>query len=177
MSAQWYYFSPSGGLTGLQSPPPGSRPLLMATEWLLPPLISDLHKNFHAWNVAGLSPGVIVPERIWLQTDGSLAFSFTGDEAPRPQSPVGACAGLAAWLVLLDKWMETFVVIARARSVWTVSELAGALSFTSPALLPEPVLSLQPNNWERVARALAAAVADGPMTAEPQNRHWARQER
>ena len=44
--------------------------------------------------------------------------------APAPIAHVGLAQELAAWLVMLDKWMETFVVIARARAVWNADELA-----------------------------------------------------
>ena len=43
---------------------------------------------------------------------------------------------LASWFVLLDKWMETFVVIARARTVWSPNELATAMIFVNPLWLP-----------------------------------------
>jgi hypothetical protein len=80
---------------------------------------------------------------------------------------------LAAWLVLLDKWMETFVVIARARSIWSVQELAGALTFTSRPFLPAAIVHMPPDNWERVAQALAQAVGEGPLRGSSHlEKHW-----
>jgi hypothetical protein len=79
---------------------------------------------------------------------------------------------LAAWLVLLDKWMETFVVISRARATWTPLELAGALRFTTPPYLPAPLTTEPPDNWTRVAHALSVAIVDGPLAGAPQDRHW-----
>ena len=59
--------------------------------------------------------------------------------------------------------METFVVIARARAVWSVQELAGALTFTSKPFLPAALVYMPPDNWERVALALATAIGDGAL--------------
>ena len=70
---------------------------------------------------------------------------------------------LAAWFVLLDKWTDASVVIAHARAVWTVQELAGALTFTSKPFLPAALVYMPPHNWERVAMALAVAVGDGAL--------------
>jgi hypothetical protein len=64
---------------------------------------------------------------------------------------------------LLDKWMETFVIVARARQVWTPDELASAMTFVNPLWLPHALVAQPPNNWERVIRVLATAVADGPL--------------
>src|SRR5690606_11664069 len=79
---------------------------------------------------------------------------------------------IASWLVLLDKWMDTFVVVARARTVWTPNELAGAMIFVNPMWLPKALVAQPPNNWLRVVQALAAAVADRPLQGETNNRHW-----
>jgi hypothetical protein len=76
---------------------------------------------------------------------------------------VGMAPDMATWFVLLDKWMETFVVIARARTVWTPNELASAMTFVNPMWLPKSLLAQPPNNWVRVVRALAVAVSDGPL--------------
>jgi hypothetical protein len=55
-----------------------------------------------------------------------------------------------------------------------VAELAAALPFTAPVYLPPPLLALPPQNWGRVALALATAVADGPLKggAGRRDRHW-----
>jgi len=161
-------------LHSTSQPPAGTRPIAaMAGQWL-PPTISDLHYALHAWGEMGLSPGSIVPERVWCGSDGLLAFDFAPNRTPSPVAHVGLAQELAAWLVMLDKWMETFVVVARARAVWRADELAGALSFTTPAFLPRPLVHMPPDNWERVASALAVAIDDGDLTegTGQRNRHW-----
>jgi hypothetical protein len=70
--------------------------------------------------------------------------------------------------------METYVVIARARTMWNLRELASALSFVTPACLPTRLVAHPPNNWERVALALAMTIADGPIQGAPTNKHWQR---
>lgn len=154
-------------------PPAGLRPLATLRNELLPPVISRLHGSLHAWGELGLAPGPITPERIWCNTEGALAFAFERGTAPQPLTHVGLAQELAAWFVLLDKWMETFVVIARARAVWSVQELAGALTFTSPPFLPAALLYMPPDNWARVATALAEAVGDGELMGGPRTeQHW-----
>ncbi len=153
-----------GLLTYSQSPMTGFAPIYTLGASLLPPIVSQLHHNFHGWAEAGFSPGLVIPDRVWCSRDGELAFRFYGEEKPQPLTHVSLARELAAWLVMLDKWMETFVVVARAREVWNVAELAGALTFTSPPFLPRQLLDQGPENWERVANALAVAVADGPLT-------------
>ncbi len=143
---------------------------MQRTDWLLPPVITNLHQNFQAWGALGYSPGPITPNRIWLNADGALAF--VRNCQPKPLLAIGPAPDLAAWLVLLDKWMETFVVVARARAVWNVPTLAGALSFMSPAFLPSALVMYPPNNWTRVAHALAVALADRPLAGAPTDRHW-----
>src|SRR5690606_14802925 len=98
----------------------------------LPPLIGALHRNFAEWGKLGYSPGPILPERIWLGARGELAFSFAEGTSPQPALQVGIAPELAAWFVLLDNSMETFVVIARARATWPGEELARALIFLTP---------------------------------------------
>ncbi len=172
MSQSWWMVDEQGRVHETSAPPAESRPLNQATALLLPPLISHLHTSFHAWQMAGLSPGPVIPERLWINPAGGLAVKFAGGRSPERLYPVGAQAGLAAWLVLLDKWVETFVVIARARSIWNTAELAGALSFTTPSLLPAQLTRTAPDNWERVAVALARSVADGPLPGLHTDKHW-----
>jgi hypothetical protein len=167
-----YYYVEQGVLHHQTQPPGAAKPLLGQTERLLPPLISALHRSFQQWAVVNYSPGPVTPERVWFDEHGSLAFLFPGERAPRPLMTVGLAPDLAAWFVLLDKWMETYVIIARARSIWPVGELATALTFLTPAFLPHDLVYRPPDNWERVAQALAQAVADGPLTGSSQERHW-----
>lgn len=194
MSSRWCWIDAQGNLREATAPPAGSQTIAQATALLLPPLISSLHNHFHAWQRAGLSPGPVVAERMWVDPAGELSIEFKETQHPTAIYPVGAyqvgaypvgayrvgaMQGLAAWLVLLDKSVETFVVIARARAVWSPAELAGALSFTTPSLLPAQLVRTAPNNWERVAQALALAVADGPLdggrrTDAHTDRHWNR---
>ncbi|MBU6348572.1 MAG: hypothetical protein KGS73_00325 [Chloroflexi bacterium] len=151
------------------------RPLLALRSELLPPTISQLHASLSAWGAIGLSPGLITPDRIWgsLAGESALAFFFDPGCSPQPLGHLGMAQELAAWLVLLDKWMETFVVIARARSIWSVQELAGALTFTSRPFLPAAIVHMPPDNWERVAQALAQAVGDGPLRGSGHlEKHW-----
>lgn len=154
--------------------PGGAEPFLHAAPRLLPPQISTLHDAFHRWGALGLSPGLIRPNRIWLTPDATPLFGFSNGSRPAPLMQVGLGRELAAWLVLLDGHMETFVVVARARALWTVEELAHALIFLTPAYLPRELTAGNPATyrWERVARALAAAVVDGPLAGAPSDRHW-----
>lgn len=167
-----FYFIQAGTLQRSEQPPPHSAPFAQQGAALLPPLISALHENFAAWAQAGFSPGPIYATRIWVGRDGALAFRFPAHCAPQPLPVVGLAPDLAAWLVLLDQWMETFVVVARARSVWTPAQLGSAIPFLSPAYLPPELTGGQPETWQRLAAALALAVVDGPLSAAPANRHW-----
>lgn len=171
-----FYTAQAGVVRRHEQPPAGSAPLVVQGAALLPPLISDLHRNFAAWAATGSSPGPVCAQRLWIGRDGSLAWRYEPDEQPRPLSHTGLAADLAAWLVLLDKWMETFVVVARARSVWSPTQLAGALTFMTPTYLPPELLAQPPDNWVRTAQAVALAVADGPLTGESANRHWVKRE-
>lgn len=153
--------------------PPGDHAQLASNpQRLLPPMISDLHASFRAWGDAGLSPGPVTAERIWVSSRGHIAVEFQGKRRPVPLLQVGAAPDLAAWLVLLDCYMETYVVVARARATWTVGQLAGALCFMNAAYLPPPLTAMPAADWTRTATAVAAAVADGPLAGTPQNRHW-----
>lgn len=172
MSGQWYYFTTNQGLTATAAPPNESKPFRSAVEWIEPANLPQWHRSFQAWGDAHLSPGLVIPQRIWLAPDGVIAFHFGKDERPITQSAVGSHAGLAAWLVLLDKYIDTKQVIESACTVWSTVDLAGALAFTAPALLPAPLLTLSPQNWERLARALAQAVASRSLQ-RPQEDHAA----
>ena len=166
--ARWYWFDEVKSMTASPCHPPHSRPIAAAVEWMHPPIISDLHLSFARWTSAHMSPGPVIPHRLWIDQSGKIAVRFAAN-APAPQSAVGAGEGLAQWLVLLSKWMENHVVLARARTVWTLAELAGALPFTSPSLLPRQLVQFPPDNWEQVARGLAAIVSDGPLAGERQS--------
>jgi hypothetical protein len=164
-----FYFIQGEKLSSASFPPASYR-RLYGTPQLLPPLITELHRSFRAWGELGYRPGPIAAERIWFGTEGELAIA--GKAAPSRLHQVGLAPDLAAWLVLLDKWMETFVVIARARSVWNTLELAAALPFMTPAFLPPSLVAQPPDNWTRVAQALAEAVLDRPLRGQSQDRHW-----
>lgn len=176
MATMTYFSIVNGRLHEQESAPQGAKPFKHQLALLLPPLVTELHHAFRAWGDAGYSPLMIDARRIYFNAHGELAFHFKDADRPLPLMQVGAAPDLAAWLVLLDKWMETFVVVARARMVWRVAELSSALTFLSPAYLPPKLVAHPPNNWERVAQALAAVVADGELPREtqsqPTNRHW-----
>lgn len=155
-----------------RSVPSAGKSFVRAASAFLPPQITTLHEQFHAWGTAGYSPGPVLAHRIWLGQDMALYFHFAGEDRPQPLGASDFALDLAAWLVLLDKWMETYVVIARARAIWTPNELAGALRFTTPAYLPPQLVDEPPDNWTRVAHALAVAIADGPLAGAPQDSHW-----
>lgn len=167
-----YYFVEQQRLVCSKKPPVGLKPLKHNLGLLLPPLVSELHANVHMWGQLGYSPGPITDRRVYVSEQGLVAFFFADSTKPQPLPAVGIGPDLAAWLVLLDKWMETYVVIARARVTWSLQELASALSFMTPAFLPEKLVVHPPNNWERVAMALAVALADGSLHGMPTNQHW-----
>lgn len=153
-------------------PPPGAQPFADRAGALLPPQISTLHDSFFQWGKVGYAPGPIVPGRLWIGPDDSLVVHCADGDELAPYTYSGYVRDLAAWLVLLDTWMETFVVIARARSTWPAAELASALPFATPAYLPPSLLADGRSNWQRVAQALAATAADGPLKGRPEDRHW-----
>lgn len=167
-----YYFIEQQRLHHQPAPPAGVRPLKHNLGLLLPPLISHLHASFHAWGQLGYSPGPLSPKRVYFNAAGLVAFEFFDRQKPLPLSQAGVGPDLAAWLVLLDKWMETYVIIARARTTWSLQELASALSFVTPAFLPTRLTAHPPANWERVAVALAMTIVDGPLQGTPTNQHW-----
>jgi hypothetical protein len=172
MSGQWYYFSENQGLTATSTPPKESKPFRSAIEWLDPAHLAQWHRSFQMWRDANRSPGLVIPDRLWLTPDGAVIFYFDKDGQPAIQSEVGSHAGLAAWLVLLDKFVETQSVLESASTVWSTADLGGALAFTAPALLPAPLLLMAPQNWERLARALAHVISGGSVH-HPQENHAA----
>lgn len=153
-------------------PPEDYRPFATVAPTLLPPQITELHRQLAAWAGVGYSPGPVLPNRIWIGPDSGLAWYFANGTRPRRLTHIGLHPTLAAWLVLLDQVMETFVVVARARSIWSPAELAGAMPFLTPAFLPPALVAAAPDQWRHLAIALASAVADGPLRGEPTNRHW-----
>lgn len=172
MSLPRYYTVKDGALHIDTKPPSGAVPLTHHPERLLPPVVTGLHRGFRTWGDMGLSPGQMRPERVWFSGNGILTIRFKVDYDPVSVMQVGPGPDVAAWLVLLDQWMETFVVIARARTVWSVAELASAMTFLSPIFLPTRLLAFAPDSWEQVAQALALAIADGPLKGEPSNLYW-----
>ena len=158
-----FIFAEHGKLIRREQPPAHSECLLHRRRELTPAAVAALHRAFYAWLDTGFSPGPVLPERIWLHDEGALAFHFEADRQPNRQPPVQLAPDLAAWLLLLDKWMDTYLVIANAREVFSVAQLAGALSFLSAAYLPPELLRSATNQCETVATAVALAVADGPL--------------
>jgi hypothetical protein len=167
-----YYSIVDNKLFASAEPPPAAKLFKHQLKLLLPPLVTELHQAFRAWGVAGLSPGPVLARRIYFNKEGTLAFHFLEGARPKSVKTVGGAPDLAAWLVLLDKWIETFVVLARARTVWSPEELTSALTFLTPAYLPDKLVAHPPDNWESVAQALALIVADGPLVGRPTNQHW-----
>lgn len=154
------------------APPADFRPFATAAPGLLPPQITTLHHQLAAWGSVGYSPGMVLPDRIRLGPGGEVAWHFAGGTRPQRLTHIGLRPTLAAWLTLLDQVMETYVVVARARSVWSPAELAGALPFMTPAFLPPALMTAAADQWRHLAVAVALAVADGPLRGEPNNRHW-----
>lgn len=166
-----YYRAASDEVKRIGVLPENALPLLQGIPQVMPPQISDLHRSLAQWSKLGLSPGEVLPNRIWVDQDYALYFGFRNGSTPKPLMQTGLGLELASWLVLLTNWMETFVVIARARAIWSPNELAGALTFMTPAFLPPVVSQLNPD-WDRVAIALATAIADGPLSGSPTDSHW-----
>lgn len=173
-----YFIVDEGRLRSTIEPPVGLIPIVHGHTMLLPPLAIPLHRNFRTWGDAGFSPGTITPQRSFVGPQGQLAFSFAEGQMPNGLlANVGAAPDLAAWLVLLDKWMATQDVIESARAVWSSQELATALPFITPAFLPASLVSYPPENWVRTARAIAHSLlsssgafqgAPAEATAPPQ---------
>lgn len=171
-----FYFVRDNNLVSASQPPVDAQPLAQLASSILPPTVTELHHSLHAWGTLGKRPGLLTADRTWATPEGTLVIYFEAGEEPYTLLHVGKGLDLATWLVLLDKWMETFVVVARARTVWTPDELASAMTFVNPMYLPKALMAQPPNNWLRVVQALATALADGPMQGEPTNRHWQPQE-
>ena len=168
--AMWYWYDNDGSLTSSPLHPPLSRPIATAAEWLTPPIVSNLHSHFARWTSAKVSPGPVIPHRLWIDQHGEAAFRFA-DGGPASMPEVGAGEALAQWLVLISKWMEIHVVLARARTVWSHSLLLGALPFITPSLLPRQLAHFPPDNWEQVARGLAAIIAEGAVALDKQSKN------
>ena len=167
-----YIIAEESGFSHHTHPPAGMTRLSNSSKILSPPLTGALHTSFRTWSQLERSPGVLNPDRVWIDDQGRIAFQFVRGAEPQPLNHVAAAPDLAAWLVLLDKWMETYVVVARARTIWNISELGAALPFVAPAYLPPSLIAFPPDNWQRVAYALATALADGPLAGTPHDRHW-----
>jgi hypothetical protein len=162
-----YYFVRGEELIAAAQPPAGAQRLALMGKSLLPPVITELHRSLHKWGELGKRPGLLTPDRVWATPEGTLIVYFEEGQAPYPLLHIGMAPDLATWFVMLDKWMETFVIVARARTVWTPNELASAMTFVNPLWLPKPLLAQPPNNWVRVVRALATAIADKPLQGAP----------
>ena len=158
-----YYFVQNAELTSALQPPAGAQRLAQLGTSLLPAAVTELHRSLHTWGTLGKRPGLLTADRVWATKEGVLVVYFEEGQAPYPMLHVGMAPDLATWFVLLDKWMETFVVVSRARTVWTPDELAAAMIFVNPMWLPKALVAQPPKNWERVVAALAAALADGPL--------------
>ena len=162
-----YYFVRDGSFVAVAQPPAGAQRLAQLGNSLLPPVITELHRSLQQWGVLDKRPGLLTADRVWATPTGTLVVYFEDGQAPYPMLHVGMAPDMATWFVLLDKWMETFVVVARARTIWTPAELASAMTFINPLWLPKALVAQPPNNWERVVRALAVALADGPLQGAP----------
>lgn len=158
-----YFEAENGQLVATVLPPAGAAPIAAVAHLLLPPQIEALHRRFRGWGEAGMSPGAVTPARTWCGDDNRLFFRFDDGHSPLPLTHVRLARELAAWLVMLDQWLETDVIMARARNVWSTGELAAALSFMTPVFLPSALQTVDAHHWERVALALARIVAAGPQ--------------
>jgi hypothetical protein len=162
-----YYCIRDHHLTAAAQAPAGAQRLDQLGKSLLPAIITELHRSLQQWGELGKRPGFLTPDRVWATPEGTLVIYFENGEEPYPLLHVGMAPDMASWFVLLDKWMETHVIVARARTVWTPNELVSAMTFVNPLWLPKALIAQPPNNWERVIHALAVAVADGSLKGEP----------
>ena len=90
--ARWYWFDEDKSMTASPCHPPHSRPIAAAVEWIHPPIISDLHLSFARWTSAHMSPGPVIPHRLWIDQSGKIAVRFAANP-PAPQSAVGRGRG------------------------------------------------------------------------------------
>ena len=134
-----YYFVRDDALVASAQPPAGAQRLAQLGSSLLPPVITELHRSLHTWGTLGKRPGLLTADRVWATPEGTLVVYFEDGQAPYPMLHVGMAPDMATWFVLLDKWMETFVVVARARTVWTPNELASAMIFVNPCGCHKPL--------------------------------------
>jgi len=156
-----FWIAGEGGLQRAASLPAGMVLWSQARPERLRVQLGAMHQSLRRWAELRLSPGPIVPARVHVGDQGQLAFSADDDGEPgRLLVNVGSSPDLAGWLVLLDKRLETESVLQTARSVWSTAEMAGALPFVTPAFLPRELVATLPDNWLRVARGLAALVAE-----------------
>lgn len=146
----------------------GMMPIAQAQNCLTPSLVKTLHRSFKEWEAVPLSPGPILPQSVFIDTTGALAIHAPTEAGLLPKmSNTGLAQDLAAWLVLLDKWVSTDVVVGSAAEVWSVDALAQALPFITPAFLPRGMMKWPPANSERVARAVARVAAASPAAPAP----------
>jgi hypothetical protein len=158
-----FYQVAGGRLTATEQASTGMAPIVTLGAAVLTPQLGELHYHFHAWGENGLSPGAITADRVWCAPNGELAFRFVNGVAPQPLTHVGLARELAAWLVLLDKWMDTYTVVRQAQRRWSTEILGGALGFLTPAFLPAALVAQPPDNWQRVADALALVAGGIPL--------------
>ncbi len=158
-----YYFIENGHLESSKRPPVGLMPFTHIDAMVQIPSAEALHRGLHAWDEAGFSPGPITPQSLFLGAGDDVArvaLLFADGHGPAPLTTIpGAAKDRAAWLVLLDKTMPTAAVITSATTVWSHGELVTTLPFVTPVFLPAALVRYPPENWERVARALAALAA------------------
>lgn len=162
-----YYYIHNQQLQSSVQPPVGLMPIAHAGMMQQAPYVEALHRNLRAWGDAGFSTGPLTPQSVFVGANGALALLFADGRKPAPLTTIpGAAPDVAAWLVLLDKSLPTDTVVQRAALVWSRAELAAALPFVTPVLLPPVLVRYPPENWVRVAHALAA-VAAGAFAAPP----------
>lgn len=152
-----YWMIDQGRLRHMVVLPPGMTLFTETPVAQLEAAAEPMHRNLRAWAEERCTPGPLTPDRVYVGAAGQVAFGVPDDAEPAPlMVNVGASPDLAGWLVLLDKRMATAALLESARRVWSPADLAGALPFVTPAFLPPALVLTPPDNWVRVARALAA---------------------